>query len=83
MQKRADIHMQLHRNEESTTFDEKAIRTLTARLADNVAETVISRVSARSRINAALTPSQRDLVKKMQAGEKPLPYPPPDQWNSE
>jgi Spy/CpxP family protein refolding chaperone len=77
VKKRTDLHMQLRKEEQAPSFNEKAIRTITARLADNEADLVVSRVNARSRISAVLTPSQRDLVKKMQTGAEPLPYPPP------
>jgi Spy/CpxP family protein refolding chaperone len=76
MKKRAELHMQLRKAEQATSFDEKAMRAITARLADNEADMIVSRVDSRNRISAVLTPAQRDQVKKMDPDAEPGPRPP-------
>jgi Spy/CpxP family protein refolding chaperone len=67
--KQANLHMQLHKAEHTSPFDEKAVRSITAKLADNEAEMIVSRVKERKRINEVLSPEQREMVKKMAAVE--------------
>jgi Spy/CpxP family protein refolding chaperone len=60
-----DDEERLIRAEQAASFDEKAMRDITARLAENEADMIVSRVDIRNRISAVLNPAQRDLVKKM------------------
>ncbi len=80
LKKRSELQIQLRKAERAPDFNEKTMRAVTAGLADNEADMVVIRVNARNRINAVLTPRQRELVKKMETDVEPGQVPPAGPW---
>lgn len=71
-EKLMESRKKLRQAAEADTFDEAAVKALAASQANLQAELMVSRAGTHSRINAILTPEQRELARKLRPmkGEK-------------
>ncbi len=77
VEKREEIRRQLRAAERAATFDEKAVRSMAAKLAQIEADIIVARAKAHNRMGAVLTPLQRAIAEKMEPEFPCTPGPPP------
>jgi len=65
IQQLADGHKQMRTLEESTTFDEAAVRALATQHAQTITELIVTKARVKSELFAILTPDQRIKATKM------------------